>query len=257
MRVIVTRPQAQAEPLAARLRAAGIDAVTLPLIDIVAASDGQPLRTAWAALADYALVMFVSANAVQHFMQARPHAVPWPQALWAAAPGPGTAAALRAAGLPAQTLVEPRPGDAFDSEALWQRLRERDWQGRRVLVVRGENGRDWLAEQFRACGARVDFVAAYRRAPPCLDARTRALLQAAVARPREHLWLISSSEAAANLQRLAPQADWAQAAAVAPHARIVATLGKLGFGELALMPVDAPALAAVVRKGRPIQSAAP
>ena len=257
MRVIVTRPQAQAEPLTARLRAAGIDAVTLPLIEIAPAHDRRPLHSAWAALCDYTLVMFVSANAVQHFMQARPHAAQWPPSLEAAAPGPGTACALRAAGVPPAALVEPRPGDAFDSEALWQRLHERDWQGRRVLVVRGENGRDWRAEQLRSRGAQVDFVAAYRRARPRLDASTRALLEAAVARPRDHLWLISSSEAAANLRRLVPQADWTQAAAVAPHARIVASLRRLGFAEVVLVPVDVAALAAVVRKGRPIQSPAP
>ena len=257
MRVIVTRPQAQAEPLVDRLCAAGIDAVMLPLIDIVAASDLRPMRSAWMALPETTLAMFVSANAVQHFMQARPHGARWPQPLWVGSPGPGTSAALLAAGVPPAALVEPRPGDAFDSEALWQRLRERDWQGRRVLVVRGENGRDWLAEQLRSRGAQVDFVAAYRRVLPCLDAAMSARLDAAVARPREHLWLISSSEAAVNLRQLAPQADWHAAAAVAPHARIVATLRKLGFGEVALVPVDVAALAAVVRKGRPIQSAAP
>ena len=247
MRVIVTRPQAQAEPLAARLQAAGIDAVTLPLIEIAAARDLQPLHCAWMALPETTLAIFVSANAVQYFMQARPHGAHWPQPLSVGSPGPGTSAALLAAGVPPAALVEPRPGDAYDSEALWQRLRERDWQGRRVLVVRGENGRDWLAEQLRSCGAQVDFVAAYRRVLPHLDAGLRALLDAAVARPRDHLWLISSSEAAANLQRLAPHAAWQQAAAAAPHARIVATLRTLGFGEVALVPVDAAALAAVVR----------
>ena len=198
MRVIVTRPQAQAEPLVASLRAAGIDAVMLPLIDIVAAHDPQPLHRAWMALPETTLAMFVSANAVQYFMQARPHGVGWPQPLWLGSPGPGTSAALLAAGVPPAALVEPRPGDAFDSEALWQRLRERDWQGRRVLVVRGENGRDWLGEQLRSRGAQVDFVAAYRRVLPRLDGGLRALLDAAVARPRDHLWLISSSEATAT-----------------------------------------------------------
>ncbi len=257
MRVIVTRPQAQAEPLAARLRTAGIDAVTLPLIDIVGVDDVQPLRAAWAALADYALAMFVSANAVRHFMQVRPPDACWPRSLGLASPGPGTSAALRAAGVAPAALVEPLPGDAFDSEALWQRLRERAWQGRRVLVVRGERGRDWLAEQFLGRGARVDYLAAYRRVRPRLQADKLALLAAAIARPQDHVWLISSSEAAANLRYLAPQAGWYAAAAVAPHPRIVASLRQMGFGEVALVPVDAAALAAVVRKGRPIQSAAP
>lgn len=246
MRVIVTRPQAQAEPLVASLRAAGIDAVALPLIHIVALDDAQPLHAAWAGLADYALVMFVSANAVQHFMQVRPPGRDWPAQVLAGAPGPGTSAALRAAGVPPAALVEPAPGDAFESEALWRQLRDRDWQGRRALIVRGQGGRDWLGAQLGSRGARVDFVTAYRRLPPQPDAAAGALLHDALTQPREHLWLLSSSEAAANLQRLAPQADWHAATAAAPHARIVATLQRIGFGQVHFAPVETAALVALV-----------
>ena len=68
MRLLVTRPLAQADALVAELRAGGVDAVALPLIDIAPAADPQPLRQAWHELPSLALVMFVSANAVQHFM---------------------------------------------------------------------------------------------------------------------------------------------------------------------------------------------
>ena len=240
----------------AELRAAGIEAVALPLIDIAPVADEQPLREAWRRLDTYALLMFVSANAVQHFMRLQPASAAWPAQLLAASTGPGTSAALREAGVPPALLVEPA-GEVFDSEALWQQLRTRDWQGRRVLVVRGEGGRDWLAEQLRERGATVDFVAAYRRCPPQLDAAARSLLDAALAQPQQHLWAISSSEAAAHLARLAPQADWRAAVAVAPHPRIVQALQQLGFGQVRLAPADAAALAAVAREGRPIQSAAP
>jgi uroporphyrinogen-III synthase len=256
MRVIVTRPQAQADALVAELRAAGIDAVALPLIDIAPAADEQPLREAWRRLDTLALLMFVSANAVQHFMRLRPDSAAWPAQLLAASPGPGTSAALRQAGVPPALLVEPS-GEVFDSEALWQQLRTHDWQGRKVLVVRGEGGRDWLAEQLRERGAIVDFVAAYRRCPPQLDPAARSLLDGALAQPQQQLWAISSSEAAAHLARLAPQADWRAAAAVAPHPRIVQALQQLGFGQVRLAPADAAALATVAREGRPIQSDAP
>jgi uroporphyrinogen-III synthase len=256
MRVIVTRPQAQADALVAELRAAGIEAVALPLIDIAPVTDEQPLREAWRRLDTYALLMFVSANAVQHFMRLQPASTAWPARLLAASPGPSTTAALRKAGVPPALLVEPA-GEVFDSEALWQQLRTRDWQGRHVLVVRGEGGRDWLAEQLRERGATVDFVAAYLRGPPQLDATARSLLDGALAQPQQHLWAISSSEAAAHLARLAPQTDWRAAAAVAPHPRIVQVLQQLGFGQVLLAPADAAALAAVAREGRPIQSAAP
>ncbi len=196
-----------------------------------------------------------------------PPALPpgWPPALLAGSTGPGTSAALRRAGVPADRLVEPE-GEVFDSEALWRQLRPLDWQGRRVLVVRGEGGRDWLAEQLRERGATVEFVAAYARRLPRLDAGARAVLDAALAQPRQHLWSLSSSEAVSNLTRLAPQADWREAAAVAPHPRIAAALQRLGFGRVQLAPADASALAAVLgdalhdavaREGRPIQSAQP
>ena len=45
-------------------------------------------------------------------------------------------------------------------------------------------------------------------------------MQAALARPAEHRWLFSSSEAVGQLRRLAPQADWGRSKALASHPRI-------------------------------------
>ena len=255
MRLIVTRPLDQAQSLVAELRATGVDAVALPLIDIAAAADPLPLQRAWRDLPALDLLMFVSANAVQHFMRLRPPGQTWPEALLAGSTGPGTSAALRAAGVPEALIVEPL-GQVFDSEALWERLRQRDWQGRRVAVVRGEGGRDWLAEQLGRCGARVEFVAAYRRGLPRLDAAAQALLDAALALPQQHLWSFSSSQAVAHLRLLRPAANWSGCAAVAPHPRIAEALRGLGFGQVRLVPVGAAALAASARGGRPIQSSA-
>ena len=256
MRVLITRPRAQAEALAAELRAAGIDAVALPLIDIAPVADPHAVQQAWHRLPACALAMFVSANAVQHFMRLRPAQVGWPAGELAASTGPGTSAALRTSGVPPSLLVQPA-GTVFDSEALWQRLRDRDWAGRRVLVVRGEGGRDWLAEQLGAAGATVHFVAAYARRPPALETTGRALLDAALAQPQAHLWVIGSSEAVGHLARLAPQADWSRAAALAPHPRIAEALQRLGFGQVRQVAAGAAALAAALREGPPIQSGAP
>ena len=256
MRVVVTRPQAQAEVLVAELRRLGVDAVALPLIEIAAVADAAAVRQAWEALPRYALAMFVSANAVTHFFTRRPAQAGWPLQTLAGSTGPGTSAALRQSGVPPGQLVEPA-GDVYDSEALWERLRGRPWSGRQALVVRGEGGRDWLAEQLGAAGATVHFVAAYERRPPRLDAAGQAYLAAALGEPAAHLWAISSSEALAHLERLAPGADWSRAAAVAPHSRIVAALQRLGFGHVRLAPAHAEALAAVLREGRPIQSPRP
>lgn len=246
MLLIVTRPRAQAAAWVRELQALGQAAAALPLIDIAPPDDPVPLQRAWQALPGLELAMFVSANAVEHFFAAAPPGTGWPDGVRAGSTGPGTSAALRRAGVPEAWLVEPAAdAPAFDSEALWARLSGRDWSGRRVLVVRGEDGRDWLAETLRARGASVDFVAAYRRLPPACGDAERALLQAALAAPQAHLWHFSSSEAVARLRELAPAADWSRSAALASHPRIEAAARAAGFGQVELV---APAPAAVAAR---------
>ena len=266
MRLIVTRPAEQAAAWVVELQALGCDAHALPLIAIAAVDDPAPLRAAGSALARYTLVMFVSANAVQHFFAAAfvaadsaasvaapaapaaPAATSalavWPPGVRAAATGPGTAAALRAAGVPGPLIIEPAADAArFDSEALWAQVAHEDWAGRRVLVVRGEDGRDWLADTLRERGAALEFLAAYRRLAPLPDAAGLALLAQAAAEPAAHLWLFSSSEAIARLCGLVPDADWSRSQALATHPRIAAAARSAGFGQVVLTAPSAQAVA--------------
>ncbi len=254
MRLVVTRPAAQAADWVQALQALGQDAAALPLLDIAPVDNTAPLREAWRALPGAAFVMFVSANAVAHFFAQESAGLSWPPGLRAGCTGPGTAAALRAAGVPAACVVEPPPGASFDSEALWALLVHEDWGGRRVLVVRGEEGRDWFADTLRARGATVDFVAAYRRCAPQPDAAGRALLAAALAAPAAHLWLFSSSEGVAQLRTLAPGADWSRSAALASHPRIAQTARELGFGRVVLTAAAPAAVAAQAAAWPSIQS---
>ncbi len=255
MRLIVTRPAAQAAGWVDRLRGLGVDARALPLLDIEPAADPAPLHAAWRGLAGYRLVMFVSANAVVHFMALRPVGAGWPAAVLAAATGPGTAAALRDARVDEACIVEPAAdAPSFDSEALWARLSSLDWTDRRVLVVRGEDGRDWLADQLRTAGAQTDFVAAYRRVAPQPDAVGRELLQAAQTDPASHVWLFSSSEAVGHLRTLAEAADWSRSSALATHPRIAAAAQQLGFGRVETVAPDPKALAERLASGWSIQS---
>lgn len=258
MRLIVTRPAAQAATWVAELQACGLDAIALPLIAIAPPDDLEPVREAWRQLPGCSLAMFVSANAANHFFEHAPG--PWPAGVRAGSTGPGTSAALRAAGVPPAAIVQP-PADAprFDSEALWAQLADEPWAGRQVLVVRGEDGRDWLAETLRARGAAVHFVAAYRRRPPQPDAPQRACLHAALAEPAQHLWLFSSSEAVGHLQALVPSADWSGSRALASHPRIAQAARQAGFGQVHELAVPgAGAVAAwLAQQGPSIQSAAP
>jgi uroporphyrinogen-III synthase len=254
--LIVTRPAAQAGGWVDRLRALGLQAQALPLIEIAPLADATPVRAAWQTLGERTLVVFVSANAVQQFFARSPQppvfSPVWPAGVLAGSTGPGTSAALRSAGVPAPQLVEPAAGaDRFDSEALWAQLQARDWPGRRVLVVRGEEGRDWLADSLRARGAEVEFVAAYGRRAPQPDAAGLALLHQSQAAPGAHLWLFSSSEAVAHLRTLAPRADWSHSPALASHPRIAQAARDAGFNPVALVPPSPEAVAAWVATSAP------
>lgn len=251
-RVLVTRPQPQADEWVARLAALGVPAQALPLLAIDGPPDILAVHHAWRALPGQQGVMFVSPNAVQRFFEHRPDAAgaqapvarpadalaAWPAGALAACPGPGTAQALRDAGVPADLIVSP-PADSprFDSEALWPLLQaRRDWRGAGLLVVRGEGGRDWLAERLREAGAAVHFVQAYRRHAPRLTAEARGWLQAALHDPAAWLWAFSSSEAVQHLPMLAPGADWSRSQALATHPRIAQAARAIGFGQVGEVP---------------------
>jgi uroporphyrinogen-III synthase len=230
LQLLVTRPQPQADTWVRELRAHGVPAHALPLLQIEHAAD-PAARAAWHALERLALVMFVSPNAVQSFFALRPAGAAWPQTTLAGSTGPGTTQALRAVGVPAAQIAEPaREAAQFDSEALWHRLRERSWAGSRALVVRGDGGRDWLGEQLRDAGAQVEFVRTYRRVPPQWSAEQQAIAEAALHAPQNSVWLLSSSQATAHLPTLLPHARWPAAQAWATHERIAQAARALGFG---------------------------
>ncbi|CAN5256656.1 uroporphyrinogen-III synthase [soil metagenome] len=247
-RVIVTRPAQESARWVDALRAAGLDAVSLPLIRIEAVSDTAALQQTRDHLRDYGALMFVSAAAVVHFFDG---AVTLPAFARCWATGPGTARALRRAGIAAEAIDTP-PDDAaqFDSEALWALVRPQVLPGTRVLVVRGgdtegrPSGRDWLAREISAVGGRVDTVVAYRRLPPSLDEDGERLVTEGAA--GQWLWLFSSSEAIGNLRRAAPDLRWQAAVAVATHVRIAEAARDAGFGVVHVCPPGLPALVASI-----------
>jgi uroporphyrinogen-III synthase len=245
--VLVTRPEPQAAQWVAGLQALGVPARALPLIEIAPAPDADAVRQAFASLAASgapALVVFVSPNAVERFFDGQPAQAAWPVGVRAACTGPGTAAALARAGVPPAQIVSPMAQAAqFDSEALWSQLAGDPWRGERVCIVRGDGGRDWLADQFRAQGAVVEFVQAYHRQPPVWEARQQAWAAAALQSPQHVCWLFSSAEGLDNLAHLLPAADWRCARSMASHPRIARRARELGFGQVQEVRPDLQAVA--------------
>jgi uroporphyrin-3 C-methyltransferase len=252
---LVTRPAPQAAEWVERLAAHGVAAQALPLIAIAAPHDPAAVEAAWQTLAQHRLVVFVSPNAAERFFALRPGSLAWPDAVQAAAPGPGTSETLRTLGVPAAAIVEPAADAAqFDAEALWQRLAAERWAHASVLIVRGDGGREWLADTLKAHGAAVSYVSAYRRVAPVLDVAQQRLLADAIAQPQAYGWLFSSSEAIEHLQALAPQARFDGATAIATHPRIAERARAAGF--VKVQP-SRPALAAVVACIQSIEPGSP
>lgn len=229
--LIVTRPRPQCAPWLARLAELGVDAAALPLIEILPVSDASPVLAAWAALPAADLAIFVSPNAVERFF-AHAGAASWPAHTLAACVGPGSAQALAEHGVPAALIVQPATDAAsLDSEHLWEQLSPmRAWAGARVLLLRGDGGREWLAERLAEAGASVEAVTVYHRAGPRFSAAEQTLLAAAQADPLRFVWLFSSAEAVGHLQGM----QLAGQRAIATHPRIADAARSAGFAPVVL-----------------------
>lgn len=251
MRLIVTRPEPEASRWVERFGLRGVSAVALPLILIAPVGRPEALAEAWRDVPGCSALMFVSAAAVRHFFAAAPQDARARLSGAAWATGPGTAQALVSEGVPPDCIVQP-PADAaqLDSEALWRVVGSSVAPGQRVLIVRGAGsdgeptGRDWLAQQLDAAGARVSTVAAYRRDLPAWDASQHDLARQAAG--DGSVWLFSSSEAIGNLARLAPGQDWGAARCIATHERIAQTAREAGFGVVCLSRPAVEAVAAAL-----------
>ena len=188
--VIVTRPARQAAGLASQLAALGATPIVFPAIAILPPSDSAPLARGHASLASYDAAVFVSANAAEYGAPGQ-----WPRNVVAYATGPGTAGALRAVGIPDVSI----PQTTYDSEGLLALPALADLRGKRIVIFRGEGGRDHLADALRARGAHVDCIDCYRRIRP--ESGAGGLAEALLA-GRAHALTITSSEGLDNLRAL-------------------------------------------------------
>lgn len=234
--VIITRPLAQAGPLAAKLQASGIPARVFPLLDIQSLPDTRELREKLGRLSDYAMVAFVSPNAIDAAFE---HIVQWPASVIAAVVGEGSRQALAQHGLTPDKarIVSPTNLQRTDSETLLEVLDLPALAGKKILIVRAETGRELLSDRLRDAGIQVEQVAAYRRGPPLMDDARSSELKALLAGPCD--WVITSSEALRYLKDMTlavmGEEGWQHllgSSLIVPHERIAQTAESLGFQHL-------------------------
>jgi len=226
--IVVTRPSGQAAGLATAIRDAGGEPVLFPTIEIREVSDPAALESALSCVAGYDWAFFVSPNAVEKIFARVPS---WPAAVRVAAVGPGTRAALNAAGV-AEVAV---PETQFDSEGLLALPQLAAMQGKRCVIFRGNGGRELLAAMLTARGAKVDLVECYRRAVPDPAAVGADSLCARWSHGELSAVTFTSSEGARNFDALVgdiARTRYAATPAFVPHVRIAQAVRRLGFDDV-------------------------
>ncbi len=229
--VVLTRPRGRNESLAACLRGRGMPVLELPALEI----QSLPVDAAQFPMPqDYDLVVFVSANAAALYLQqlSRFAAASWPPEVLAATVGQASAKPLLDAGILREDgLLHPPLQAPQDSETLWSMLRAAGRRFDKVLIVRGESGREWLGEQFERTGAVVRRYAVYSRRPAMWPSDQQAALLAALESGRPMIGLFTSSEGIEafneNLASLGGLEFWRNARFVVIHERIASRLQSL------------------------------
>ncbi len=222
--IVVTRPAQQAGPLAEMIRAAGGTPIIFPVLEILDTADIQPLVDAIDRLDSFDLAIFISPNAVLRAMNQIAARRAWPDGLHAAAIGKGSVKELKRFGI----VDVIAPTRTFDSERLLELPQLQAVAGQRVVIFRGEGGRELLGDTLAARGASVEYVECYRRARPRADA---APLLRAWARNEVHAVIVTSSEGLRNLFEMIGKLgqSWLRRTPLlVPHSRIAAAARELG-----------------------------
>jgi len=222
--IVVTRPRDQAASLAQRIVDNGGNSILFPLLEISPIADPLPLHQLVSRLAEFNLAIFISPNAVRYGMEAIRVAGTLPATLKIATVGQGSAKALRELGVTG--IIAPQ--ERFDSEALLALPELQNVTGWRVVIFRGDAGRELLGETLKARGAGVEYAACYQRAKPRHN--VAALLAA-----NPDIITVTSSEALAYLWEMLDEPGRARLVAVplfVQHDRIAQAAQKLGWREV-------------------------
>lgn len=158
--ILVTRPAGQQQALVQRLERAGFQVTHQPALRIERLPPDAATLRCLQDIDHYHAVFFVSTNAARFALEILEQYWPqWPVGVHWLAVGPATADVLAMAGLPVEA-----PLTGFDTEAVLTLDALGDLHGKRVLICRGDGGRELMAESLRHRGAEVDVLALYQRA---------------------------------------------------------------------------------------------
>ncbi|MDF1589500.1 MAG: uroporphyrinogen-III synthase [Gammaproteobacteria bacterium] len=168
LKIVVTRPEQQAQALCEAITINGGEAIVFPVIDIATlpVKDWMPGR-----LDQYDMLIFVSRNAVSLFVEALSESIS--EQIQLVAVGDGTADTIRSYGL----KVAIQPDSIAGSEGLLAMPALDDVAGKTIGIVKGKGGRELLADSLIARGANIGYIEVYERviSSPSASQRQQAL----------------------------------------------------------------------------------
>ena len=235
--IILMRPGAANERLAERLEKSGLKTWRWPAFTILPPDDPERVKERLSDLSQFDMVLLASPTAVAAIAS---YVTKWPAHITLATVGSGNARAIRAAWGEETSVLYPE-GETIDSgsEKLFELLKQRGFP-RRVLVVRGQVGREWLREQLIAHGTDVEVLPAYQRAPLELTSTEINKLQTALFGPSPIIYITSTDSVGVLLHAVKTVSgadEWLQNGFVLTiHPRPKAMLEEVGFKHVVLVP---------------------
>ena len=198
--ILNTRPAHQQGELTRMLQRDGARVLSFPVIEIQTVTPGDSQQRLRHAIADYDILLFVSRNAVDGAFRLI-DATQLHPATRLGVIGAASSAALRAALADGPVDVDDClvAGEPYNSETLLQALAGHSVAGQRVLIFRGQQGRNLLGDELQRRGAVVEYAEVYRRALPAGGAEAFNRL---VADGMPTLVVLTSTEGMQNLFEL-------------------------------------------------------
>jgi uroporphyrinogen-III synthase len=225
--------------LALAIEAAGGEPLLYPTIEITDTDNPRAAKQILISLGDFNWAIFISANAVEKtFARLTPSA--WPPDLPVAAIGAATAEALRTHGV--KKILAPK--DTFDSEALLALPEFHAVKNSRVVIFRGQSGRETLKQTLTERGAEVIYCECYRRIKPTAS---NSLLLQWLKQKKIRAIDVMSGESLANLLEMAGDAaTLLKPLPLITHHPRVAHLAEAGFTHIITCAANDSALMTVL-----------
>ncbi|MBL4585201.1 MAG: uroporphyrinogen-III synthase [Pseudomonadales bacterium] len=232
LRVLVTRPTNQAGGLIQALTQVGAQVIHYPVLEIKPCEPTSAQQQTLSQLSQYQALIFISTNAVRFLAQSMAQlGLTLPGSVQCIAIGKATADALKALGNSAIF-----PANAADSESLLEleALQSAHISAKKILIVRGEGGRETLKTSLVQRGANVQYLELYRRVTPQFSPQNPNPLPALLAQQKVDFLSVTSGQSLEYLTKLSGTQSTALKALplVVPSARVADIAKRSGFKKL-------------------------